>query len=153
MRPPEVANAVAIPPGHERIMTLHAVGTVNYECRPVTGMAGAHAWTLAAYDASLRHWTGLRVGRLYQGPTWAYRDGSRLTGQLAGSVSGGAGHLPLQLWRTRASGKKGTLSSVVFVRRVDATGEPPPQARCTAARAGALHPASMEADYEFYARQ
>lgn len=151
MQPPATANAVAVPPGHEHVMTLRAVGTVNYECRPMTGMSGAYTWTLAAYDAPLRHWTGFRVGRLYQGPTWAYRDGSKLVGEMIGSVSGGPGRLPEQLWRTRSTGAKGALSTVVFVRRTGAIGDPPPATRCTGPRVGAVAKAEFEADYEFYA--
>src|SRR5690606_34106641 len=98
-----------------------------------------------------RHWTGFPVGRLYQGPTWAYRDGSRLVGELLGSVSGGPGRLPEQLWQTRPVGDKGRLSDVVYVRRTGALGEPSPDTMCTAARVGRIEKVDFEAEYEFYA--
>jgi len=153
MRPPASATAVAVPPGHERVVTLRAVGHLNYECRPLTGMAGAYAWTLAAYDASLQHWTGFPVGRLYQGPTWAHRDGSKLTGELIGSVAAGPDRLPLQLWRARPGGRKGELSDVAFIRRINAVGDRAPAKRCTALLAGVLDKRGFQAEYEFFARK
>jgi hypothetical protein len=44
--------------------------------------------------SSLRHWSGLTMGRLYAGPTWLYRDGSKVIAKLVGTSPGGAGKLP-----------------------------------------------------------
>jgi hypothetical protein len=142
---------VAVPPGHALVMTLQAVGTINYECRAHAGMAGAYVWTVAAHDATLRHWTGFPVGRLYQGPTWSYRDGSRLTGEFLGAVSGGAGKLQDQLWRAQASGKDGELTRIAYIRRTNATGNAPPDSPCTAQRIGQGYKTRYAAEYAFYA--
>ena len=148
--PPESANAVAVPPGHERAMTLAATGTVNYECRARAGMAGAYMWTVSAPDAALRHWSGWRVGRLYEGPTWAHRDGSTLTGRLAGAVSGGPGKLQDQLWKVTASGKQGDFTPIAFIRRTNATGGATPAGRCTAESIGQGARSDYSAEYSFY---
>lgn len=134
-------------------MRLEAVGTINYECRSHAGMAGAFVWTVAAPDATLRDWIGFPVGRLYEGPTWAHRDGSRLAGELLGAVSGGPGKLQDQLWRARPSGEEGRLSRVAYVRRTNATGGAAPDAPCIAARVSSTHKAPYSADYAFYAKR
>lgn len=149
--PPRGANAVAVPAGHERLMTLEAKGTVNYECRARAGMAGAYMWTVSAPDAALRHWSGWRVGRLYEGPTWAHRDGSVLTGRLLGAVSGGPGKLQDQLWRVEPSGKPGEFSPVRFVRRTRATGGAAPTQPCVAGSVGRGARSEYSADYSFFA--
>ncbi len=148
--PPESASAVAVPPGHERAMTLKAVGTVNYECRERAGMAGAYMWTVSAPDAALRHWSGWRLGRLYAGPTWAHRDGSRLTGRLVGAISGGAGRLQEQLWKVAPSGNQGDFSRVAYIRRTEASGGAQPNVPCDARRVGEGRKADYEAEYAFY---
>lgn len=134
-------------------MTLRAVGTINYECRPHAGMAGTYVWTVAAHDATLRNWAGFAVGRLYQGPTWSHRDGSRVTGQLLGSVSAGAGKLQEQLWRAQPAGKEGTLARVAYIRRSDATRNASPHPACDARRVGHGYKAPYSAEYAFYARE
>jgi hypothetical protein len=151
LQPPEGPNAVAIPPGHERIMTLDAAGTLNYECRARPGMAGAYVWTILAPDAVLRHWSGWGVGRLYEGPTWAYRDGSRLSGRLLGAVSAGPGRLPDQLWKATPAGEKGAFSGVAYIRRTNATAADLPSTPCSAARVGAGAKTDYAAEYSFYA--
>jgi hypothetical protein len=151
MAPPEGANAIAVPPGHARIATLEAKGTINYECRARAGMAGAYMWTVSSPDAALRHWTGWRVGQLYEGPTWAHRDGSRLTGKLVGAVSGGPGKLQDQLWKVGASGEPGEFSGVAFVRRTNATGAAPPRKPCTAQTVGQGARSAYSAEYSFFA--
>jgi hypothetical protein len=151
MQPPAGPNAVAVPAGHERVMTLDAVGTLNYECRARAGMAGAYMWTINAQDAVLRHWSGWSVGRLYEGPTWAYRDGSRLGGRLLGAVSAGPGKLPDQLWQAIPAGDDGAFSRITYIRRSNATAASLPPTPCTAARVGQGLKTEYAAEYSFYA--
>jgi hypothetical protein len=148
--PPEGANAVAVPPGHERALTLEAKGTVNFECRARAGMAGAYMWTVSAPDATLRHWTGWPMGRLYEGPTWAHRDGSVLTGKLLGAVSGGPGKLQDQLWKVAPSGKPGAFSGIAFIRRTNALGGAPPAQVCTEKTTGTAARSDYAAEYSFF---
>src|SRR5687768_4028434 len=113
-------------------------------------MAGAYMWTVSAPDAALRHWSGWRVGRLYEGPTWAHRDGSVITGRLLGAVSGGPGKLQDQLWRVEPSGKPGEFSAVRFVRRTNASGGAAPSKRCAAESVGQVARSEYSADYSFF---
>ena len=149
MRPPALPTAVTVPAGHSLAMTRRAVGTLNYECRAIAGMSGAYGWVLAATDARLLHWSGLRVGRVYAGPTWSWRDGSQVTGKLRASSPAGGGHLPVQLWETRPNGKPGELSDVTFIQRLNATGAAPENG-CNAARVGRVQSIPFEGDFAFY---
>ena len=148
--PPAVASAVAVPPGHREVMTLRAAGTLNYECRAHAGMAGAYGWVLNAPDAALRHWSGLRVGRYYAGPTWQYRDGSKVVGKILAASSGGPGRLPIQLIQASATSATGELSGVTYIQRLAATGGEAPREPCTASAVGRGHSVPFSAEYVFY---
>lgn len=134
-------------------MTLHARGTVNFECRARAGMAGAYMWTVDAPDAVLRHLSGWPLGHLYAGPTWAHRDGSLLTGRLVGAVSAGPGKLADQLWQVVPSGKRGAFSDVTYIRRSNATGDLSPEAPCRAADVGRGTKSAYAAEFALYRRR
>ena len=147
MAPPPLPKAVSVPAGNRHAMTFKAVGTLNYECRTVAGMAGAYGWVLDAPDAALLHWSGLRVGRHYAGPTWEYRDGSRITGRLLATSP--AQGLPIQLFQASAAGRGGEFSDVTYVQRLNATGGEP-GAICNAAAVGRGQKVDFSADFMFY---
>lgn len=135
------------PPGNRHALTLKAIGTLNYECRPRVGMSGAYGWVLDAPDAALLHWSGLRVGRYYGGPTWEYRDGSRLTGRVVASSP--SERLPIQLIQATPSGRKGELSNVTYIQRLNALGGEP-GAACSEAGVGRGYKMDFSADFLFY---
>jgi uncharacterized protein DUF3455 len=151
MAPPPLPTAVTVPAGHKHALTLKAIGTLNYECRARAGMSGAYGWVLDAPEASLLHWSGLRVGRYYGGPTWEYRDGSKLSGRVvATSPSEG---LPIQLVQATPAGRKGELSDVTYIQRLNAQSAPAPDVECTGAAVGRGHKAEFSADFLFYRRR
>ena len=147
MAPPPLPTAVTVPHGYRHAMTLKAVGTLNYECRPRPGMSGVYGWVLAAPDARLLHWSGLGVGRYYGGPTWEYRDGSKLTGRVIATSP--ADDLPTQLIRAKPTGRKGELSDVAYIQRLNAfSGEP--RAPCDEVHVGRGDKIDFSADFLFY---
>jgi hypothetical protein len=148
-RPPALPTAVSAPAGHRHAMTLRAKGKLSYECRPIAGMSGAYGWVLGAIDARLLHWSGLSVGRVYAGPTWAHRDGSRVAGRLRAASPAGDGYLPVQLWEVHSTGEPGELSDVTYVQRLNAKGSLP-DARCQAPDVGRGQSMSFESDFAFY---
>jgi hypothetical protein len=148
MVPPSLPSAVTVPPGHKKAMTLKAVGTMNYECRVRAGMSGAYGWVLNAPDASLRHWSGWRVGRYYGGPTWAYRDGSRVTARLIAASP--AARSPIQLWQASSIGVEGEFSGVTYIQRINATGGEPPSVPCTEGAVGRGRKVEFSAEFVFY---
>jgi hypothetical protein len=150
MAPPPLPTAVTVPSGHRHALTLKALGTLNYECRAHAGMSGAYAWVLDAPDAALRHWSGLPVGRYYGGPTWEYRDGSRITARvIAASPSHG---LPTQLLQTTSIGRSGEFSDVTYIQRLNGVGGEP-TATCDRASVGRGHSVDFSADYLFYKKR
>jgi hypothetical protein len=151
MAPPALPNAVRVPAGHRHAMTLKAAGTLNYECRPHPGMAGAYGWVLDAPDAALLHWSGLRVGRYYGGPTLEYRDGSRMRLKLVGSSPDDPGKLPIQLYEALER-NGGELGEVTYVQRLNGISRAP-GARCSAREVGTAARAAFSADFLFYTKR
>jgi hypothetical protein len=149
MAAPALPTAVRVPDGQRHAMTLKSVGTLNYECRARAGMSGAYAWALDAPDAALLHWSGLRVGRYYAGPTFAYRDGSSLTMKLIGASPDEPGKLPIQLYQATSRGGTGELQDVAYVLRLNAVSREPESA-CAAGDVGKAAKADFSADFLFY---
>jgi len=149
MAAPPLPTAVRVPAGHRHALTLKSVGTLNYECRARAGMSGAYGWVLDAPDAALLHWSGLRVGRYYAGPTLEYRDGSRITLKLVGSSPDDPGRLPLQLYEAATRRGEGQFSAVTYVQRLNGVTAEPAQP-CTEARVGRSYKAEFSADFLFY---
>ena len=149
MAPPPLPTAVRVPAGQQHAMTLKSVGALNYECRARAGMAGAYAWVLDAPDAALLHWSGLRVGRYYAGPTLAYRDGSSVTLKLVGSSPDDPGKLPIHLYQVTSHSGQGEFHEMSYVLRLNALSREP-EARCTAQDVGKGAKADFSADFLFY---
>jgi hypothetical protein len=148
MAAPPLPNAVRVPAGHRHAMTLKSVGTLNYGCRARAGMSGAYGWVLDAPDAALLHWSGLRVGRYYAGPTAAYR-GSSVTLKLIGATPDEPGKLPIQLYQVTSRSGKGELDEVTYVLRLNAVSREP-GAACAAGDVGKAAKADFSADFLFY---
>jgi len=149
MRAPALPKNVSVPAGHRHAMTMKAAGSLNYECRLHPGMSGAYGWVLDSPDATLMHWSGFGVGRYYAGPTWAHRDGSRVTGKLVAASPARPGELPIHLYRAAPAGDKGEFSDVSYIQRLNAKGAEPP-ARCDAAAVGRGRSVEFSADFLFY---
>jgi hypothetical protein len=149
MAAPPLPAAVRVPAGQRHAMTLKAEGTLDYACRPWPGMAGAYGWVLAAPDAALLHWSGLRVGRYSDGPTLQYRDGSRVTLKLVASSPDDPGKMPIHLYRAASHGGQGEFSDVTYVQRLNAVAREP-GAACTAGNVGTAAREPFSADFLFY---
>jgi hypothetical protein len=150
MAPPPLPTAVKVPSGHRHVLTLKALGTLNYECRAHAGMSGSYGWVLDAPDATLHHWSGLTVGRYYAGPTWQHRDGSRITGRVVGTSPGPG--LPTQLLQATSLGGSGEFSDVTYIQRLNASGGEP-KVLCERASVGRGHSVEFSADYLFYRKR
>jgi hypothetical protein len=149
MSAPPLPTAVRVPAGHRHALTLKAVGTLNYECRPLPGMSGAYGWVLDAPDAALLHWSGLRVGRYYAGPTLEYGDGSKLVARLVASSPDEPGKLPIQLLQVVSASGRGELSGMAYVQRLNAHGAQPGE-RCSQREVGRSARSRFSADFLFY---
>src|SRR4030095_5640355 len=109
-------------------------------------MAAASGWLLAAPNAALLHWSGLRVGRYSAGPTLQYRDGSRVTLKLVGSSPDEPGKMPIHLYRAAGHAGEGEFADVTYVQRLNAVSREP-AAACTAGNVGAATQEPFNADF------
>ena len=149
---PDVPDKIKAPAGEEVVLMAHATGSQIYVCQ--AGADGKPAWALKAPEAELRDSQGAVIGHHYAGPTWKDKDGSEITGKATARVnapdSGSIQWLLVSV--TGHSGKKGVLSRVTSVQRINTQGGmPPPDADCTTSKLNAEVKSPYSADYYFYA--
>lgn len=130
----------------------HGTGAQIYVCR--AGSDGKPAWALKAPEAELRDSQGAVIGRHYAGPTWKDKDGSEITGKATARVNApeSASIQWLLVSVTEHSGKKGALSRVTSVQRINTQGGmPPPDPDCNTSKLNTEVKNPYSADYYFYA--
>jgi hypothetical protein len=134
--------------GDEAVLTLHASGVQIYECR--ANASGALEWAFKAPQADL-FLGSERVGRHYAGPTWEYRDGSRITGTVLAKVDSADSRNVAWLRLAVAShAGEGAFSSVDAVLRIDTEGG---ASHGSCSEVGATMNASYQANYVFLRRR
>jgi hypothetical protein len=113
--PPAVAA-----PGETTVLSVHAVGMQNYDCKP--GTDGKLAWTFNSPQATLT--SGDKVtGHHSAGPTWELTDGSSITAKAVGNAPGtGAGDIPWLKLEVNSHKGTGQLSDVTTVQRINTVG-------------------------------
>jgi Protein of unknown function (DUF3455) len=110
----------------EVIVTLHAMGSQIYECKPDPGKPASegHAltWQFREPVAALLL-DGKSVGRHYAGPSWDHIDGSGVKAKVIASTAGATADdiawLDLDVIERHGSG---TLSDAATVQRVNTKG-------------------------------
>ena|SRR5579871_5149151 len=107
-------------PGETVVLTVHAVGMQNYDCK--VGADGKLAWTFNSPQATLT--VGDKVaGHHSAGPTWELTDGSGITGKVAGNAPGaGADDIPWLKLDVVSHKGNGQLSDVTTVQRINTVG-------------------------------
>ncbi|MGA7803140.1 DUF3455 domain-containing protein, partial [Bradyrhizobium sp.] len=107
-------------PGLTAVLTAHATGQQIYECK--AGADGKLAWTFREPQATLVA-DGKVVGHHFAGPTWELKDGSAITGKVAGSAPGATANDVAWLKLDVATHKgSGTFSDVTTVQRINTVG-------------------------------
>ncbi len=130
----------------------HASGSQIYVCK--AGTDGKPAWTLKGPEAELHDAQGAVIGHHSAGPAWKYKDGSEITGKAVERVNApdSASIQWLLLSVVDHSGKKGVLTHVTSVQRINTQGGmPPPDADCNTSKLNAEVKSPYSADYYFYA--
>lgn len=95
--------------------------------------------------------TGSPVGTHGAGPTWTWKDGSSVKGEVAQKVpSPDADSIPWLLLRAKPASQPGALASVVWVRRSDTRGGTAPTSGCDAGHEGTTTRVRYTATYTFY---
>ena len=107
-------------PGETVVLSLHAVGMQNYDCKP--GADGKLVWTFNSPQATLT--SGDKVaGHHSAGPTWELTDGSGITAKVVGNAPGaGAGDVAWLKLEVNSHKGSGQLSDVTTVQRINTVG-------------------------------
>lgn len=144
---PKVDSSLAVPSGHKLALELDAVGSQLYVC---AASGSSYAWTLQAPDALL-YKRGKEVGSHYAGPTWEYKDGSRVVAAKVSAFTPDPTAVPWLLLEATSHAGKGKLDDVTYVQRLYTEGGlAPDAATCTADHVGELAPIEYVATYYFF---
>jgi len=148
---PDVPEKVSAPGNEQVVLMARGVGAQIYVCRATTD--GKAAWALKAPEAELRDSQGAVIGRHSAGPTWKSNDGSSIIGEAVARMNppqpGSIQWLLLKI--TGHSGKKGVLSHVTSVQRINTQGGmPPPDSDCNTSKLNSEVKSPYTADYYFY---
>ena len=107
-------------PGETAVLTAHAVGMQNYDCKP--GADGKLVWTFNSPQATLTAGDKV-VGHHSAGPTWELTDGSSITAKVVGNTPGtGAGDIAWLKLEVNSHKGTGQLSDVTTVQRINTVG-------------------------------
>jgi len=148
---PEVPAAIKPPAGERVVLVAHAGGSQIYVCAP--GADGKPQWTLKGPEAPLRDDKGALIGHHAAGPSWKLTDGSSVTGKLlAKAPAPDPNSIPWLLLSVVSHDGQGKLEHVTTIQRLHTKGgQPPPAAKCAAAKPEAETWIPYTADYYFYA--
>ena len=107
-------------PGEITVLSVHAVGMQNYDCKP--GADGKLVWTFNSPQATLT--TGDKIAGYHSaGPTWELTDGSSITAKAVGNAPGaGAGDITWLKLEVNSHKGTGQLSDVTTVQRINTVG-------------------------------
>jgi hypothetical protein len=146
-KPPEVPEAIQIPPGQEVEVVLDVVGkgVQIYDCNPAT-----LAWTFREPAAVLYGRRGRPVGIHFRGPTFESFDGSSVAGTLLASTPAPRPGAIAWLLLEATSQGDGVLAGVVYVHRLETRGGVAPVGACDPAT-DATVAVPYRARYVFYA--
>jgi Protein of unknown function (DUF3455) len=147
----EIPEAIQVPEGHNRILSLHAKGDQIYQC---VSQKGEFSWQLLKPNAMLFDASGQLVGSHTAGPEWKYKDGSQIKGRLdkKTDVTPDSAIAWLLLEATEPQGN-GILTKARFIQRVNTRGGLPPTSDCNNNHLGIEKMAAYSADYIFYAEK
>jgi hypothetical protein len=145
---PTVDPLIQVPAGNKLGFELDAVGYQVYVCQSSTT---GYAWALQAPDAKLYNSKGKEVGIHYVGPTWEYKDGSKVVGARVAGVTPDTTAIPWLLIQATAHEGSGKLAGVTYIQRLATVGGlAPAAATCTADNVGALAPIEYTAEYYYF---
>jgi hypothetical protein len=92
---PTVPDSLKVPTGSVLVLRVKGAGDQVYVC-------DGSSWTLSRPDAQLFDDSGNQIGSHFAGPTWQYKDGSRVTGKAIANASPDPGSVPWLLLQAKA---------------------------------------------------
>ena len=151
VKPPEVPATLRPPVEQTVFLEVRATGVQIYECTSKPESPSAFTWTFQAPEAMLIDRWGRSIGRHYAGPTWEFRDGSRVLGEVEARDPGpDPAAIPWLLLRAKSTSGAGPLSRAQSIQRVRTVGGIAPTGPCTEALAHAVVRVPYTATYYFY---
>jgi Protein of unknown function (DUF3455) len=154
-----VPTQLQLPKEQTLLLETAAKGVQVYTCQPKENDPQQFGWKLKAPEATL--YTKLTpkgdklqaIGKHYAGPTWEYKDGSKIQGKVqAKADSPDANAIPWLLLDVTAHEGKGILSQVSNVQRLNTVGGQAPPKGCDATKKDAEVKVDYTADYYFYGK-
>jgi len=140
---PTVPPALAVPDGNKLAFHLDALGVQIYACNGT-------AWVLQAPEARLLDKHGRVVGTHFLGPTWQYKDGSKVVGSKLAGVVVDATAIPWLLLGAVSHEGDGRMADITFIQRLDTAGGLAPTTGCDADHVGTVARVDYAATYFFY---
>lgn len=140
--PTDVPAALAAPADECLKVAARGLGVQIYTCT-------AGAWVLKAPEANLLDTRGRFLGNHFLGPTWQWRDGSKVKGtKVAGDPGPDPAHdVPWLLLSVPSEDGEGELADVKHIQRLHTVGGVAPAGPCTE---GTEARVGYAADYLFY---
>jgi hypothetical protein len=144
-----IPEQINVPVGNNPVLSAHAQGDQIYQC---SMNEGEYSWKLQAPDADLFDTEGQLIGRHYEGPTWEYKDGSRIVGRVVNKIDIEPGSaIPWLLVEVITHKGQGVFTEVSFINRINTHGGLPPLEGCDSNHLGSEKRVAYIADYVFYA--
>jgi hypothetical protein len=145
------ASAQGSQPLHKPLFVLTGEGDQVYRCDPKNSGADAAGWVLDHPDAKLLDPSGAEVGTHGAGPTWRYRDGSVVKGELlVKTPAPDAGAIPWLVLQAASHEGRGAFAAVETIERTHTQGGVAPATGCDATHTGALVRVHYRATYSFF---
>jgi hypothetical protein len=140
--PADVPPALQVPATECLKVRALGTGVQIYTCT-------AGAWVLKAPEANLLDRHGRYEGNHFLGPTWQWRDGSKVKGAKVAQAAAPdpSKDIPWLLLSVASEEGDGRLADVTHIQRIHTTGGPAPAGACTD---GAETRVPYTADYLFY---
>lgn len=151
-QPAAPAPSIAVPAGQHMVLTARGRGFQVYRCEQPAGSPTAE-WKFFFPRAELFS-KEQKVGTHGAGPSWQYKDGSRVEGTvLASAPSENLGAIPQLLLRATHPTGTGLFSRVTYIQRTATQQGVAPQTGCDAAHLGQVAEVLYQATYTFYAAE
>mgnify|MGYP002525111351 CR=1 FL=1 len=144
----EIPESIQVPAGNLVVLKTFATGYQVYQCQL---KGDNYVWQLKAPDAKLFNDMGQEIGSHYQGPTWEYKDGSRVMGKLLSKYDSSAGKaIPWLLVAGENHGGQGVLADVSYINRLKTKAGLMPASGCDSNHIGSERSVAYTAEYYFY---
>lgn len=118
-----------------------------YTC---SATAIGYDWVFKAPEATLYDDHGHVAASHYAGPTWEYRDGSKVVGKKGSAFTADPTAIPELLLIAVSHEGDGRMSDVTFIQRLDTVGGLAPPSGCDSTTVGATARVDYTATYYFY---